>query len=775
MGQTKTGILLLTAVLMSLPSLAQEPFNPASLLQGSSSGVLVSPVTGSTGEELSVLLRGGGGFRGASQPLWIVDGVEINPSVNFLNIYDIESIQVVKDYWATARYGGRGADGVVLVKTGSAPRDDDFSVRWNSDAGVAFPLKGIDGTRVGFNHNHYLSFLGSRRQTHFGISGWFRQLSGVEPRNDNILGGVRTFFDSRANSVLTFGMNSTFVMGRSNLAACSESFGNGSLTLLQRNPDQFPGQSISGWTSDYDNETQDKRFTTGAYVAANIGKFVKFRLDLGFDLRNEDHFVWYGSGTPLGKAHNGYATVEGNTDFAYNAAATLSFNKYFADRHGVSVDAVFDAHGLNTKRGSMTGDDFFTHTLRARGLNLYNGDPDIRKYEFDTFSYGGSLRAGYAFAEMAGLEGLFRIEHMPRYDQAPQLYKSLRVWFDPRKAFFPKGEAVSSLRLSGGYGEAGREKNLPYLAYGEYLPGTFPAIQADIQMFYEGLWRLRSREWTARLEAGFLSDRIRLAAGYFDRTADDGFQSYCFGEKDGYYWIKAPRSEHFRREARIAARGIEAEAGADILRMNNLRWSISATFAWNISRIVANDDADLPGTDLGSSPLITANVPGYPAASFYGYKTDASGAPVDASGDGIVNRFDRQVLGGSMPRYYGSAGTTFSYGAFSLDVLATWAAGFEILDLNRLLFDGAPDFAVTDQFLGKGDYLRLSRVRASYDIPLKGKSIVKAIQVSLSGHDLLTWSAYPRWNPAILGVDYGTCPAGAAVLLGVSLTFGRNR
>ena len=128
-----------------------------------------------------------------------------------------------------------------------------------------------------------------------------------------------------------------------------------------------------------------------------------------------------------------------------------------------------------------------------------------------------------------------------------------------------------------------------------------------------------------------------------------------------------------------------------------------------------------------------------------------------------------------MPRYYGSAGTTFSYGAFALDVLATWAAGFEILDLNRLLFDGAPDFAVTDQFLGKGDYLRLSRVRASYDIPLKGKSIVKAIQVSLSGHDLLTWSAYPRWNPAILGVDYGTCPAGAAVLLGVSLTFGRNR
>lgn len=774
MGRNKTGLLLLAAALLTLPSLAQEPFNPANLLPGSTSGVLVSPLTGSAGEDLSVLIRGGSGLRGSSRPLWIVDGVETNPSLYFLNTYDIESIRLVKDLSATARYGGRGADGVVLVTTGPSSGSEDFRVHWNSDAGVTFPLEGVDGARAGFNHNHYLSFLGSRRQTRFGVSGWVRQISGVEPGNKGLLGGIRTFFDSRANSVLTFGMNSTFVMGRTFQPACSEPFGSGSLTLLQRNPALFPTQSIAGWAEDFDDETQDKRFTTGAYVAANIGKFVKFRIDLGFDLRNEDRFVWYGDRTPLGNAHNGYATVEGNTDFNYNASANLSFNKYFADRHGVNVEAVFDARGLLAKRGSMTGDDFFTHTLRARGLNLYNGDPDIRKYEFNTFSYGGSLRAGYQYAEMVGVDALVRIEHMPRYDQAPQLYKSAGLWFDPAKAFFPKGKAVSSLRLSGSYGEAGREQGLPYVAYGDLLSGTYPVVQDNIQMFYEGLWRLRNREWTARLEMGFLSDRIRLAAGYFDRAADDRFQSFCFGMKDGYYWVKAPRTDQFLREARTVARGVEAELDADILRLGAFRWNVSATFAWNISRLVAVDDADLPGEDIGNGTFVTANVLGYPAASFYGYKTDDKGLPVDVSGDGFVNRYDRQVLGSSMPQFYGTAGTGFSYGDFSLEVLASWAAGFDILDLGRLLFDGAPDYAVTDQYLAKGDYLRLSRVRAAYDIPLKGRSVVKAIRVSLSGYDLLTWSAYPRWNPAILGVTYGSCPTSAAVLLGVSLTFGRR-
>ncbi len=766
MGRIKTGILLLAALLWALPSRAQEPFNPATLLQGRSPSVMVSPVTGCNGEDLSVLVRGGSGIRGDRQPVWIVDGVEINPSVSFLNLYDITDIKVLTNLSDVAPYGDRGANGVVLVTTGARRSEDPLSIRWNSDIGLSFPVLKITGTAPGFNHNHYVSLSGKTIRSEYGVSGWFRQTDGTEPRDNALAGGLRTRFEMRAGKVLSFGMNSTFVMDRANRVACTEPFGSGSLTLLQRQPEFFPDQTVAGWKADYDNQALDKRFTSAIFLAANLGKYVKMRLNLGCDLSNTDRFIWYGDGTPLGHERNGFATVEGNTDFGYNAELLVTWKQYFAGKHGVSVEGAVDAHGASCKRGSMTGDDFFTHTLRARGLNLYNGDPLIKKYTYDSFSYGGFFRAGYDYGGIAGLNALLRLDHRPRYEDQPRLCKSFEAWFDPGKGFFPKGKAVSALRLRASYGEAGREKNMPYISYGDFLMGDYPAVEEGIQMFYEGLWRLRSREVSASLELGFLSDRIRLSAGYFDRLTDDSFLAYCFGQKNGYYWERAPRTGHFDRTATTCTRGFEGELKAILLRNDRLSWDLSAGFACNIAQICL-----LPEDEIGFS---TANVLGYQAASFYGLRTDENGIPVDITGDGAANRYDRQVIGSPMPKYYGTFGTGFRYGDFTLDILASWAAGHQILDLNKVLFEGAPDYYVLDRYLKRGDYLRLSRVSAAYSIPLKKQTVVKAVKLSLTGYDLFTYSASGCWNPTILGVDYGTCPSSAALLLGVSLTFGRK-
>jgi len=144
----------MAALLWGFLSHAQEPFNPATLLQGSSPSVLVSPETGCNGEDLSVLVRGGSGIRGDRQPLWIIDGVETHPSVSFLNIYDITDIKVVADLSAAALYGSRGANGVVLVTTGAPRGEEPLRIQWNSDVGLTLPVQKITGTAPGFNHNH---------------------------------------------------------------------------------------------------------------------------------------------------------------------------------------------------------------------------------------------------------------------------------------------------------------------------------------------------------------------------------------------------------------------------------------------------------------------------------------------------------------------------------------------------------------------------------------------------------------------------------------------
>jgi len=101
-------------------------FSTEQVLQGKASGVFVATSSGAPGAPISVRIRGVGTPNNAD-PLYVVDGMPIkdasfgkndNPSgINFLNPSDIESIQVLKDASATAIYGTRGANGVVIITT----------------------------------------------------------------------------------------------------------------------------------------------------------------------------------------------------------------------------------------------------------------------------------------------------------------------------------------------------------------------------------------------------------------------------------------------------------------------------------------------------------------------------------------------------------------------------------------------------------------------------------------------------------------------------------
>lgn len=108
------------------------------LLQGQVSGVIVTE-NGEPGGGIAISIRGTNSFLGGTQPLYIVDGIPIDPvtdadgnggagqsqsSLNFINPNDIEKIEVLKDAAATAVYGARGANGVILVTTKSGGKED---------------------------------------------------------------------------------------------------------------------------------------------------------------------------------------------------------------------------------------------------------------------------------------------------------------------------------------------------------------------------------------------------------------------------------------------------------------------------------------------------------------------------------------------------------------------------------------------------------------------------------------------------------------------------
>lgn len=140
----------------SVASVKSEDFNkgiissPEQLLQGKIAGVNITSASGEPGSAQSITIRGQGSIRSGSQPLFVVDGMALDNSgtggdmnpLNFLNPQDIESIDVLKDASATAIYGARGANGVVLITTKKG-KAGHSSINYSASLGISKMARAI--------------------------------------------------------------------------------------------------------------------------------------------------------------------------------------------------------------------------------------------------------------------------------------------------------------------------------------------------------------------------------------------------------------------------------------------------------------------------------------------------------------------------------------------------------------------------------------------------------------------------------------------------------
>jgi len=240
-------------------------------LQGRTSGVTIMQTSGKPGSGNTVKIRGVGSINMESEPLYVIDGV-VTGGMNAVNPSDIESIQILKDASATAIYGARGANGVVLITTKRGKADKlevSFSSYWsrtstpklievmNADQYASVMRESYDNyytqektkrdttvvkiyqdyyrdsvagvlnggelintdwqkliTRPGFGQNYNLSLSGGTQKASFSVSGNWYSESGVLKST----GFNRTTF--RANSDFTpvkwLKIGETFIYSRTN-------------------------------------------------------------------------------------------------------------------------------------------------------------------------------------------------------------------------------------------------------------------------------------------------------------------------------------------------------------------------------------------------------------------------------------------------------------------------------------------------------------------------------------------------------------------------------
>ena len=765
---------------MNLQAQEQYATSPAELIQGTISGVRVSSVDGNPDGLKNVNIRGVNTFRGDSQPVWIVDGVILGSdivrnldgfwqfdeesytaplnNIPFLNPSEIESIEVLKDVSASAMYGAMGANGVILITTKRAKETDPL-VYLNSNWGIR-------NASLTTTNSFGVSKLADK--TSYRFTGYYRHNGAMVDNSGSNQFTLTASLESRANPYIWFGINTIASLGMIASPGTTAYFGKPSTMLLKRFPEFFTEDTADGWKKDFDDDSKDYRTVTSAFLTLNFTPALRLHTTVGVDFQDNRRAIWYGNGTSFGSASNGAASNISSVLLNYNVRSELSWKHYFTEDHLLNLSAVAEVLGNSNKFNTMNGKDFFNHDLRAKGIQAAASHPQIHRFAHNWFRHAYYLRASYAWKDIVGIDGFFRTDFTPKYrDDKPSYYPGANAWF-----------AWKWFRLTAGWGISGREYYVPYELTSSWLRSDYPEVETGAESFFSSMNTLTSQEYNVGLEAKFWKDRIRIAGKFYNKSTLDAFNMYCFGIKGQILWSDSDRTDVLERSGSLRNRGLEFDADALVVNLPKHKLNLFATASFNVNQITEIDRKDMRGLNVGSGSYVNLNVIGHQVGEVFGYKTDTEGNFIDITADGKVTEVDRVILGNVIPEFMGSFGAAYSFDRLSVSMLWDGAAGYDLINMNRMLKDGATE--VSTDYVEKADFLRLARLSVGYDFKLPQKSFIKQLGINLSAANLLTISGYSGWNPDVNsfgltvlsgGIDYGSYPQVRTVVLGISAKF----
>lgn len=515
----------------AIGSVSEEDFNrgiitsPEQLIQGRVPGVNVTQRSGDPSSSSVVTIRGVGTVRTGSSPLYVVDGVALSGNGDFINPKDIESIDVLKDASATAIYGSRGANGVVIITTkkgqSGVPRltyDGSFSISnaantidvLNAREFIDFQNEFGDPStiystsidtdwqdqilRTAYSQRHSLSYGGGTENSSYYASLNVQDQEGIvlestREKYNGRLNVSQSFLDDRLNVEL----NLTGVYIRSDNAPIVSGPGVGGDFLsnaLTANP-TYPTHNADGSLFNFPegiNPLQRMEAMTDFNKTSRILGNIKasFRIAEGLEYRiNFAADNLQATGIEQTNRHNivgGETTnlpdpegrLENSTSEESNALLE-SFLTYLFDLedHSFNLLGGYSYQKFSSQSRSWSIDDFSTTEIdayRNPGIgteisiseNRPSGSASINELQ----SFFG--RANYNFMSRYFLTATLRADGSSRFGENNRygIFPSFSVaWLISDEAFLSGVEALSNLRLRAGWGQTGNQDIPSYITH----------------------------------------------------------------------------------------------------------------------------------------------------------------------------------------------------------------------------------------------------------------------------------------------------------------------
>lgn len=750
-GQQSRKLVTSAVTTVKAADIANVPVSSSDqLLQGRAAGVQVNSNSGTPGGGVFVRIRGTASINASSDPLYVIDGVPVqsgnlsaiglgggvtSPMAD-INPADIESMDILKDASATAIYGARAANGVVLITTkrGSAGRakinvgmyygtqdlnkypavtnGSTFETLMNESAinnGRTAPYANPSAA-VNTNWGDLIFRKGATRNIDIGISGGSDKVKYMVSANTFLQEGVIKKSDfsrttARVNLEYTpiknlkMGTNILFSNNKRSRLKNDDNI-SGSLGSVFFYPSNIPVYNADGSylkipTFEHPLAALDQtkigmrtnRYLGSVFAEYEFIKGLKLRSSFSFDYSNVEEDLYENSLTNGGSAVNGNAQVSSTNNSNWIQENVLTYN-FGIGKHSVTAlvgTTIQESKTtLVTAIGQQFPSDAFTQIVSAA----------VQRSSSAATSWGiGSVftRINYDYDRKYLFTLNVRRDGSSRFGQANQYgtFPSMGFgWLLSEEKFMQNMKAISMLKLRGSYGITGNQSGIRDFqslglwggaAYAD-IPGISPTQPSNPQLKWE-----TTKQTDLGVDVGLFNNRLNFTFNYYNKRTEDLLLD-----------VSIPRSTGFnvltQNYGIIQNKGVEFSVSADVLRPaknDGLKWNTSLNISHNKNKIVKLAapfnvyNRDLYRYQEGGEMF-----------SFYLHPQTGvnpqTGAIVfeDVNGDGKfdVNN-DRKIVGSANPDFTGGFTNNLSYKGFDLMVFFQFSYGNEQLNMNRFFLE----------------------------------------------------------------------------------------
>ncbi len=522
--------------------------NITQALQGRLPGVEFAQSSSRPGATTQIRIRGVRSLNASNDPLIVLDGIPFTGSIGDINPNDIKSIDVLKDASATAIYGSRGANGVILVTSNTGTAGMKPRITYNNfqgfkdvfakypmmngpefvalrEAAGMFPNNGADESndvntdwqdllyRTGYTISHDIGVAaGTERGSYNFGAGYFKD-QGVLPLQNYERISLRGTVDQQIGAYIRIGLNtnSNFnvtrgqhvglgVLGNSPIANPYNPDGSWKRTIqMPLNESWVSSRSIiEGLKDEWLNDTRAFATYNALFGEVKIPgvEGLKYRANLGLDYRQNNNGWFTGEGiNSVNESTVSTAGISNSHIYHYVMENLLTYDRTFASKHNVNVTALYSAEENTFVRSEMSGRDIpqsafqFYNIGQALGEIIVN--PDGQVYEkWGLLSWMGRVMYSYddryLFSAVLRSDGSSRLARGRKWHTYPAISLG---WNIGKESFMEDVSFIDVLKLRVGYGQTSNQAINPYATLGRLAtrPYNFGSEQYDVGYFVSQL------------------------------------------------------------------------------------------------------------------------------------------------------------------------------------------------------------------------------------------------------------------------------------------------